>query len=1243
MTGDAVTIRVTATTQQAQRAFKDLKSEVGGLKGTLIPLATAAAPLTAALAPVAVKAAGAGTAVAAFGAAVAGQVSHLSDAADAQDKYTDAVSKYGRGSKQAAEAQRALSATLSSMPQATARASVAVSTLKDDFRAWSDELAGFTMTPVEKSITLVTQLLPKLTPMAKGASAQLDRLVTVAGGAMATPGFDALADKVSTFANESLRDAVNSAIHFTRALSEGRAGGPIQAFMEYAHKNGPALRETLHNIGDAVTTLVQASADAGPGMLSLVNAGLKLVAAMPPELVTTLMQAAVALKALKLAGAGVAMVAGGVEMLAARIVALRAASAAAGGGMAGLSAAFGTLSRAAKATLIASGIGAIVLAMSELSQMGKAAPPDVDKLSTSLRTLGESGKVSGEAARVLGKDLSGFADSLQKVVDPKGLDKVQQSIVSFFGTDSTPIKDAKEKIDAVDKALADLVKGGHADLAAAALATLSKRMKDQGFSSKEISGQMDDYKSALADAAFEQQLAIQSMGIFGTAAQDTSAKLDAQKNAADGLRASILALNDANRSAYDAQIQYEAAVDDLTSAFKKNGATLDIHTEKGRANGEAMSAAAKAQDEFIAAGVAAGDSLSSMTKKSDELRGTMMKLATDAFDGNKKKARDYVNTLLGVPSEIKTLVKAEKDQAVSGLKDVQAEIQKTPNAHKVTVSTLNGAAIKALNAVGLKTKQLPDGRTAVYTKNGSALASIDALRRALNSINGKKAVTFTFHKVETQYSYSGHPPSSGKSLHSMLAGGGRVPRYADGGDVQFAPNGLISGPGTGTSDDVLALFASGAMGRVSDTEFVVNAASTRKYLPLLEAINDDKLKIGSFAKGGKLTKAQKAAAAQKKAEHEAVADARSDLTISHFGQMAGYKRSEFRSALAKPDSLGSLVDSLNHWASIIKKATHGGVEKSLLKSLDSAGKKLLSWEKQLGGVTKSLEKARDKLDSLKSAAAQLADSVKGGILSGANITRAAGAEDSRVTINTILSQMQGSASNSKEFDKALKELKKRGLSPALLQQIAEAGIEGGGLETAQALLGASSGQLKSLNSLQGQINTAATSAGKTTADAVYKDAIAHQTTVVKHLTDQQKKLATAMDNLASSMEKLVEKAFKGKAAGGIVGAAASGGVRSGLTWVGEHEPELLDLPSGARVWSGPDSRRMQHAAWASMLNEPRRGPSRVPVAAGGGNGGGLWVIQLQLGTTQLGEVIIDPLRKAVKTRGGLKATFGGLD
>ncbi|MFA7505297.1 MAG: phage tail length tape measure family protein [Burkholderiaceae bacterium] len=56
----------------------------------------------------------------------------------------------------------------------------------------------------------------------------------------------------------------------------------------------------------------------------------------------------------------------------------------------------------------------------------------------------------------------------------------------------------------------------------------------------------------------------------------------------------------------------------------------------------------------------------------------------------------------------------------------------------------------------------------------------------------------------------------------------------------YATGGLISGPGTGTSDSILA--------RLSDGEFVVNAEATRRFLPVLQAINDNQLP--KFASGG---------------------------------------------------------------------------------------------------------------------------------------------------------------------------------------------------------------------------------------------------------------------------------------------------------------------------------------------------------------------------------------------------------
>jgi hypothetical protein len=1197
------------------------------VRGSLLSLAPAAIPVAASLAPIAVQAGAAGLAVAAFGAAVIPQIGNLKDATQAQTKYSAAVQQYGAHSKQAVAAQAQAAQVLGAMPKATARAAFGFMGLKDEFKDFSDSTARFTMVPVEKSFAVLGQILPKLTPMVEGTSTQLNRLMDVAGGGINSGAFDALSSTVSDFANSTLKGATDRAIHFMRVLSEGNAHGPIASFFEYARAQGPAVKQLLTSVAEAVSNLLQGAAQAGPGMLTLVNAMAKLVAAVPPSLIGTLMSVYTAFKLIKLAGSGVGAIAGGYATLVTKITALRAAAAAAGGGITGMTTALGTLSTGGKAALALGAVGALVLAMHELST--NKAPVAVDELSTSLNTLASTGKVTG----VLKTNLDEMSKSIA-MVSKGASDNGILTMVSDFGTwvgiaTGPGISDAKKNVEAWDKVMADNVRSGNPKLAAAQYEILRKSWIAAGGDLKELDEATTGYKGAQADAAFEQKQAAESMGIFGAAAQAAQAKLDAQKASADGLRASIVALNDVNRSAYDGQIAFEAGMDSLSESFKKNGATLDLNTEKGRANGTAMSQAAKAQDEMIASGLAAGDSLSSMTGKSSELRAEMLKLATEAFDGNKKKAQEYVNTLLGVPSEIKTLIKAEKDEAVAGLNEVEAAIRKTPSAKSVTVSTLNGAAIKALEAVGYKTKTLPDGRTMVYTANGKALGNISAVVRALNAVNGKRANTWVTNTITTRH--VNELAQRGQSVHDAVGatGGlytGKAFRYADGGPVQ--------GPGTGTSDDVPAPW-------LSNGEFVIKAASVQKYgEKFLRMVNDGQYEEGQrFAKGGKVSKARAAAKAQAAAERQARSDAWGQLTVSRYGQMAGYQRSEFGSAFAKPDSVGSLVNALNQWRGIIQKSTHGGTESRLLKQLDATGKALLKQEKQLTSVNKALEGAKSKLNDLKSSAASLSSSVKSSVLGAANITKGAGA-DKTITMSSIMSGLTASRDKATAFAGALKDLKAKGLDKGLLQQIAEAGVEGGGLETAGALLGASSSEIKSVNSLQGQIGKAAGAAGSTTADAVYGAAIKAQTATVAKLQKSQDKLEKSMAHLAKVMEKSIEKAFGKKASGGIVGMAASGGIRSGMTWVGEHEPELLDLPVGSRVWSGPDSRRKAQAPWASMLNTPRR-PSAAASSAGAPAGGDdrPIVIQVRLGDKDFGELWVDAGRRQVRARGSIEATL----
>lgn len=84
------------------------------------------------------------------------------------------------------------------------------------------------------------------------------------------------------------------------------------------------------------------------------------------------------------------------------------------------------------------------------------------------------------------------------------------------------------------------------------------------------------------------------------------------------------------------------------------------------------------------------------------------------------------------------------------------------------------------------------------------------------------------------------------SIPNIFGGGGgaginyypSMPKFAKGTPARHGP-GIVNGPGTGTSDSIVA--------RISNKEFIVNAAATSKHRGLLEAINENRLP--GFVKG----------------------------------------------------------------------------------------------------------------------------------------------------------------------------------------------------------------------------------------------------------------------------------------------------------------------------------------------------------------------------------------------------------
>ncbi|MEU5197291.1 hypothetical protein AB0G86_25120 [Streptomyces scabiei] len=481
-------------------------------------------------------------------------------------------------------------------------------------------------------------------------------------------------------------------------------------------------------------------------------------------------------------------------------------------------------------------------------------------------------------------------------------------------------------------------------------------------------------------------------------------------------------------------------------------------------------------------------------------------------------------------------VTASTQTALGQLDGVIAKIRKTPDAKSITVKTLNAAAIKALEAVGYKVTHLKDGSVRVTAETGTASSRIAGIQAQRDRLSGK---TITFTTVYRIVGRPGGPPDGsymGSTAGRSAMGGLVTPkplRFAEGGSISGE---VLKGPGTKTSDSLIGLLSRG--------EFVMRAAAVDKYGPrFMQMVNAGAFpELPGFSVGGYTKKRTVGKGSSKKTQYfyqgqwmdknaydkayGAAKQLDSLSTFSHFGKMAkaqgSFTNTEIESQLGRPGSVGDLVGSLNKTRGLIKASTSGKKESALLKQLDSSGKALLANQKKYESVNKALDKAKSTLDGLKQSFDQLKNSVASNILGFGNVTKAG---KYGTSVDTLINQLQGDTSKATQFASMLDQLKAKGLNSQVLADIAEAGISGGGMATAQSLLGASEADINKINELQKQLTTAANAAGTTVADSMYGAGIKAAEGLVAGLTAQQKVIEATMMAIAKAMEASIKKAL----------------------------------------------------------------------------------------------------------------------
>jgi len=303
-----------------------------------------------------------------------------------------------------------------------------------------------------------------------------------------------------------------------------------------------------------------------------------------------------------------------------------------------------------------------------------------------------------------------------------------------------------------------------------------------------LSGGVGDFENALANLDAEIKLARNSAdGIgpimaqtMGLSARSTDLATASAEDFADAIDR-INGLLSKRASVRD----YEASIDELTQSIKDNGKTLDINTEKGRANGEALDNIANTAlkvAESLAPGAARQNFLS-------EARKDFLK-AADALDINNARARKLADKFGLLEKEAEGA-----GNAVEGVGKKHAE-------PKVKLTSPDGG-----DPFDLLTKygDMIDG-----VSRKRAQARVDILSSAgrdpfdLLALYGDKLTQL-----------------NGRTVTTYIDTVQRTRRLTEQTGPQVATGGLMSGPGTKTSDSIPAWLSTG--------EYVVKAAAVDHY------------------------------------------------------------------------------------------------------------------------------------------------------------------------------------------------------------------------------------------------------------------------------------------------------------------------------------------------------------------------------------------------------------------------------
>lgn len=341
----------------------------------------------------------------------------------------------------------------------------------------------------------------------------------------------------------------------------------------------------------------------------------------------------------------------------------------------------------------------LINALTGIAENGDKAAASLDAVFNGSVVTGSGGSAGGAPTAV-----NDLASAMERLFNQSGFDLTNDFLGTWIPGVKSGSEVVRESMAEMDTAIAGLQDSGNTADAAASFQLLRDKVIESGGSIDDATDLMPKYREAVlatltanGDTGVSQQVLTDAM-LNGASATETAASaqsmletelaetgvaLDGVITDMDKFLEQLFASGMLTRSEMGALSDYEASIDAISESIKNNGTSLDISTEKGRANDAAFRGIAES-------GQAVVETMAANGATQDELQGKLtgtydsLIVAAGQFGVTGDKADSMARKVMGIPDDVKVSTWISEN-AKNGAESTQAAIDKIDR--NVTVYT----------------------------------------------------------------------------------------------------------------------------------------------------------------------------------------------------------------------------------------------------------------------------------------------------------------------------------------------------------------------------------------------------------------------------------------------------------------------------------------------------------------------------------------------------------------------------